>query len=122
MPPLLAVSVVYGALMDTTPAALTLIGGVPVIAPPPLDVTHVGQVRLPVVGLRTNGALAPSASVPEVVGSVRGGEPAVACAVIVAVPPEAPAKPKEPCDAPGTPSTGAVVADGTAVAPVLLPR
>src|ERR1700743_966930 len=113
MPPLAAVREPYGALIDTTPAADTAIGALPVIAPPPEDVTQVGHVRSPVVGYRTSGPEALTAKVPEGFGRVSCGLPAVACAVIVAVPPDPPANHKVPCRLPGTPRTG--VADAVTV-------
>ena len=57
-------------VIETAPAALTATGAVPVIAPPPDDVTHVAHVRLPVVALRASGDEAPTANVPDVFGHV----------------------------------------------------
>ena len=79
-------------VIDTTPAALTATGACPVMAPPPDDVTQVGQVRTPVVALSTIGALALSASVPVVVGHVIVGVPAADCGTIVMVPEDSPAQ------------------------------
>src|SRR5574343_367722 len=106
MPPFDAVSETYGALMETTPAPETAIGAVPVIAPPPEDVTQVGHVRTPVAAFRTTGVVAPAAKVPLVFGRVRVGVPAVACGVIVTVPLVEPASPSVPIAVPDTPSTG----------------
>ena len=122
MPPFEAVSETYGALIETTPAALTLMGDVPVIAPPPLDVTQVGQVSVPVVALSTSGVVAFAASVPEVFGKSSVGEPVAGCGLRMAVPLVAPAKPSWPVEVPGIPSTGAVVAEGTADEAEGLPR
>jgi hypothetical protein len=70
---------------------------------------QVGHVRFPVVALRTTGADAVTANVPEAFGRVRVGVPAVACGVIVAVPEVAPVNPSVPVDVPAIPSTGVVV-------------
>ena len=67
-------------VMDTAPAALTAIGAVPVIAPPPDEVTQVAQVSVPVVALKASGDVAASATVPVVLGSVSTiFVPATAC-------------------------------------------
>ena len=67
-------------VMETAPAAETAIGAVPVIAPPPEEVTHVAQVSVPVVALKASGEVAASASVPVVLGKVTTiFEPATAC-------------------------------------------
>ncbi len=58
----------------------------------------------PVVALMDSGAEAVDTSVPLAFGSVRVGEPAVACAVIVAVPLVAPVKTAAPVAEPATPS------------------
>jgi hypothetical protein len=52
--------------------------------------------RAPVVALKLNGEEAETAKVPLALGSVSVGVPAIACAVIVAVPVVPPAKAKEP--------------------------
>ena len=77
---------VVAADMLTTPAAETAMGAVPVIAPPPEDVTQVAQAIFPVAVVRTNGAEAVTAGVPEDVPQVTVGLPAVACATKVTVP------------------------------------
>jgi hypothetical protein len=77
-------------VIDTAPAADTTTGAVPVIAPPPDEVTQVGQVKAPVVRLRINGEEALTANVPLVFGSVRVGVLATAWATIEAEPLVAP--------------------------------
>jgi len=99
-----------GLVIETTPAALTEIGAVPLMAPPPLEVTQVAQAILPVVELIVSGTLALLTSVPLVEGSVNVGVPAADCGVIVAVPEVSPASLSVPIESPGLPRVGAVVA------------
>lgn len=103
MPPLVSGS---GEVIDTTPAALTEIGAVPVIAPPPDEVTQVGHVKVPVVAESTSGLVEATAKVPEAFGRVSVGVPATACAVMMAAPEVRPAKLRVPCTLPATPNTG----------------
>src|SRR5882762_7440043 len=114
MPPFDAVRLTYGALIETTPPADTEIGATPVTAPPPEDVTQVGQVKLPLTAFRTTGADAATANVPvpAMVGKKSEPEPAAACGTIDTVPLEDPPKLREPPTEPGTPRSGLVVNAG----------
>lgn len=79
-------------VMETAPAALTATGAVPLIAPPPLEVTHVAQVMLPVAVVIANGELAVTAGVPLEVPAVQVGVPAAACGAIVSAPEDEPSR------------------------------
>jgi hypothetical protein len=70
-------------------------------------------VRFPVVADSASGTDTLTANVPDAFGRVSVGVPAVACAVIVAVPDVIPANPSVPCEAVGTPRTGVTVIAGT---------
>ena len=78
----------------------------PLINAPPVPVTQVGQVRLPVTAFSTIGVDAPTAKVPLVLGSVNVGLPAAVCGVTNTVPLPLPAKEIVPVDVPGMPNTG----------------
>lgn len=93
-----------------------LVGVVPNVNAPLVPVTQVGQVKLPVVALSTNGLDALTAKVPVALGNVSVGVPAAACAVTKADPDVAPAKLKAPCKDPATPKVGVAVKAGVAPA------
>lgn len=90
------------------------------VSAPLVPVTQVGQVKLPVVAFSTIGLDAPTAKVPDVLGSVSVGLPAVVWGVTSTVPPPLPAKEIVPVDVPGMPNTGAIELTPTAgLVPVL---
>src|SRR5882724_6647851 len=124
MPPLLAVRLALvppklsanGVVRATTPAALTVIGAVPVIAPPPEDVTQVGHVRAPEEAPSTSGEVALTAKVPAAAGRLMVTVPsAPATGCTVTMPDVALPKPREP-RVPEAPRTGVLVKAGAAPA------
>jgi hypothetical protein len=64
----------------------------------------------PVVAFSVIGAVADTPNVPDALGNVRVGEPAVACGVSVTVPDPEPESASVPMVVPGMPRTGAAVA------------